>query len=525
MTLVQLKNFLPFFAVFCFISYLLYGTGIHSDDYSEIYSLGELSLYEFYHSTPEDLGIFLFGLPTYYILFWAFPFLGYEHLFLYDLIKIVINFFCFLAIYFFFKDYLSKNAAIICSFLFIFFPLHDATNYWYMCMGYLLSSALLMFGHYLVRANKVLIGFMITLIGAFAFYVSPPFIFGLAIIFLVEKMYKKFLLYITPGLIYCIYYFLIKSYVTGAERRIDSNLSIIQFFKNLVLQVFSLLDASIGPSAFIKIFYFLQSYSLFFFFSISIICFFIYKKCTFNFNVNNIINKPLLIGLSMVVLLSLGMYALTGYYWHTPFNLSNRSLIFVSLVLAYLATLLIFRKKSYFVSGITLIIILNLSISNHWKDWNVNQGEVINNIILNTSLTKIPDGSTLFVGGNLYSKIENFSYIEFFIMPWTTKAIFSRLNISNLTVIPLSPYLDIENSLLIDNKWKKDYPLDLNANLYVYDSSNNTVIQIAPNELEAFLNVENIQRHWVQSFAGTQIQTWIEYLSPNTKYLFGEHYN
>lgn len=520
MTLIQFKNILPFFAVFCFISYLLYGTGIHSDDYSEIYSMSELSLYEFYHSTPEDLGIFLFGLPTYYILFWAFPFLGYEQLFLYDLIKIFINFFCFLAIYIFFKDYLSKNAAIICSFLFIFFPLHDATNYWYMCMGYLLSPALLMFGHYLIRANKALIGFMLTLTGAFTFYVSPPFIFGLGTIFFAEKKFKKFLLYISPGLIYCIYYFVIKSSVTGAERRIDSNLSIIQFCKNLGLQVFSLLDASLGPSALLKIFYFLQSYSLIFFFLISIICAFVYKKFTFNFNAKNIVNKPLLFGLLMVVILSLGMYALTGYYWHTPFNLSNRSLIFVSLVLAYLATLFISQKKLYFISGITLIIILNLSISNHWKDWNANQGEVINNISLNKSLTKIPEGSTLFIRGNLYSKIGNFSYIEFFIMPWTTKAIFSRLNISNLTVIPLSPYLDLENNLLIDNKWKKDYALNLNENLYVYNSLNNTVIQIAPNELEAFLNVENIQRHWVQSFAGTQIQTWIEYLSPNTKYLF-----
>jgi hypothetical protein len=523
MTYIQFKNILPFFWIFCFISYLLYGTGIHSDDYAEIQSMSGLSLHEFYYASPEDLGIFLFGLPTYYILFWIFPSLGYENLFLYDVIKICINFFCFIAIYIFFKDYLSKVAAILCSFLFIFFPLHDATNYWYMCMGYLLSPAFLMLGHYLIRANKTLVGFLVTLTGAFAFYVSPPFIFGLGTIFLVEKMYKKFFIYITPGLIYCTYYFLIKAFVTGAERRIDSTLSISQFFKNLGLQIFSLLDASLGPSALLKIFYFLQSSGLILFILISTISFLIYKKSTFNnYGVKNSLNKSLLIGLIMIVILSLGMYSLTGYYWHTPFNLSNRSLIFVSLVLAYLVTLLITQKKTYFIFGITLIIILNLSISNHWKDWNRNQVEIVNNISINSSLYDIPEASTLFIQENLYSKIKNFSYIEFFIMPWTTRAIFSRLNIPDLTVISLSPYLELENNLLKDKKWNEVHILNFSENFYVYNSSTNTVIKISPNELEAFLNVKNIQRHWVQYFTGTQIQTWIEYLSPNTKYLFGE---
>jgi len=527
MTRDFLKNIFPYALVFSLISYLLYGTGLHSDDYSEIHAMQDLSMADFYFSQPQDLGIFLFGLPTYYFLFWMFPFAGHEYLFAYDIIKILVNFTCFLGICFFFKDYMPRLSAIFCAFLFIFFPLHDATNYWYMCMGYLISPALLMFGHRLIRNNQYYSGFFLTLIGAFSFYVSPPFIFGLSIIFLAEKKLKKFFIYLIPGLIYCTYYFLVKSFVIGAERRIDDALSFGQFSKNFILQFASLVDASLGPSAVFKFFHFIQAASLNIIFAIPLIFFAGIKF--FNLGSSNPLkfqlNKTLALGLISVALLSLGVYSLTGYYWHTPFNLSNRSLIFISLILSYLITLAVSKNKALFVTFATFFLVVTISISDHWKSWNANQINIINNISTNLELNAIPAGSVLFIDNNLYSKVQSTSYIEFFIMPWTSRAIFSDFVFKDraVTVIPLSPYLKLDDSILEDQKWNEKYALE-DSPLFIYDSLLNRVTELPQKDLAKDLQMRrrNISRHWVQMFSGTWLESLITYFAPNMKYLFTE---
>ena len=63
------------------------------------------------------------------------------------------------------------------------------------------------------------------------------------------------------------------------------------------------------------------------------------------------------------------MFALTGMYTQSSFNLGNRVTIYFCIVVAYLIILI--RNKYFFITLISLILIFpTISISHHWKDWN-----------------------------------------------------------------------------------------------------------------------------------------------------------
>ena len=62
--------------------------GLHGDDYAEINSMHGLGLWEFLNPQITQSMI---SLPNYYTLEWAFPVLGYEYQWLYDVIKIIVH--------------------------------------------------------------------------------------------------------------------------------------------------------------------------------------------------------------------------------------------------------------------------------------------------------------------------------------------------------------------------------------------------------------------------------------------------
>jgi len=177
--------------------------------------------------------------------------------------------------------------------------------------------------------DKIILGFILLLWASFSAYSSPPIVFGCALIFFFERMYKKALLFSIPGFIYTFYYIFISS-ILNVDKRIDTNLEILKFVKNFLIQIFSSLDSFIGPSFWIKIFYSITSIS-FLSLIISIICslflFILLKSKKTN------LNTSLLLGLTSIVLLSYLMFSITSFYPHTTFNLGNRVTIYASLIL------------------------------------------------------------------------------------------------------------------------------------------------------------------------------------------------
>ena len=500
-----------------FFTYLLWNTGLHGDDYAEIHRLKNFTLYDFYFASIEDYGVFLFGLPIYFSLYWAFPLLGMDWLLAYDLIKIIVHVISVYFIFIFFRDYLPKDRAILAAFLFILFPLHDAANYWYMALSYILVPSILLLAHYFVRKRHFVTGFCLSALGCFAFYASLPLVFGLSCIFIFQRQYKEFLIYVIPGIIYTAYYLVMKMIVEGLEVKIDNNLSLSGYFKDLFLQFFTMMEASIGPSAFIKIFYSIGSLSLFSF-SVLIfaLIFLIAHLRIWQLSKPQNINLSLLGGLGIVVLFSMMVYAMTGAYWHTTFNLSNRSLIYASLFLSYLIACCIRPNIFLLLCSAAIFLSANLGISDHWKSWNIEQKIVIERIKSNPTIQSSPN-ATFFISENLYSHMGPYSYIEFFSMPWNIRAIFNEDVDTNF--IAVTPYLKLEKNLVIDTKSKIHHPV--NKEIYHYNSSSGVLSKISIEDAAQLVAEEKpIHRHWIQYFKGTIIENIVVRLAPNLAYLF-----
>jgi hypothetical protein len=509
------KNSTVFFYILATLALLLFDTGLHGDDYIVITNLEKSDTLGFLNL--EGARIMAFNIVTYYSFWWPYFLFGNEYQWAYDLIKIVAHSISIYFVYKFSSDYLPKDRAILVSLIFLLYPLHDTTAYWYMTTPYIFIPATILYAHHLIRNNKTTLGFFVSMLGAFSYYISPPYIFGLSLIFLFEKNFKKAIIFVTPGVLYVAYYFWIKLHYAGVERRIDPDLGVLDFFKQILIQHLSFLESAIGPSYWLKVFYAIESISIVSTIIVLLISVFAFIKIE-SFSKAPNMSKSLYIGLISVLLLSFGMFALTGLYSHSAFNLGNRTTVYGSLFIAFLlAALLPANKKS----AIFLLIIFLapvFGLSDHWKNWNENQKVVIENIKNNQDLKEIESDSTLIITGNLYSKLGEYSHIEFFSMPWNVNAIFHN-NTKTKTIEAITPYTEIREGYLVDSKFSRKY--SLNNKLYVYDSENDIVREISSVDLPELIKKQpKLIRHWVQLFKDTWIEDVVVWLSPRLVYLF-----
>ena len=509
------KNSTVFFYILATLALLLFDTGLHGDDYIVISNLEKSDTLGFLNL--EGARIMAFNIVTYYSFWWSYFLLGNEYQWGYDLIKIVAHAISIFFVYKFSTDYLPKDRAVLVSLIFILYPLHDTTAYWYMTAPYILIPATILYAHHLIRNNKSALGFFVSMLGAFSYYISPPYIFGLSVIFLFEKNFKKAIIFVTPGVLYVAYYFWIKLHYVGVERRINSDLGVSDFFKQMLIQPLSFLESALGPSYWLKVSYAIESISLVSAIIIAVISVFAFLKVK-KISKTTLLSKSLLAGLISVLILSFGMYALTGLYSHSAFNLGNRSTVYGSLLIAFLlATLLPANKKS-----VVFLLIIFLApvfgLSDHWKSWNSHQKIVIENIKNNQKLKEIETNSTLIVTGNIYSKLGPFAHIEFFSMPWSVSAIFKD-SVRTKNIVALTPYVVINDDYLIDPKFRGKYLLK--DKLYVYDSEKDLVKAISAKDVPELIKHQPIiVRHWVQLFKDTWVQNIVVWLSPRLVYLF-----
>ena len=505
------------FAVILILMYLILGTGLHGDDNAVIDSMQNYNVSDFLSINPNERGLSIFGLINYYLFWWVYPVFGYEFQLLYELIKIAALASSMYFVYKFFTDYFCKDRAVLAAVVFVLYPLHEATTYWYMAMPYVFWASVILYSHYLIRNNTIGYGVIILTLGSFSFYASPPYIFGLAIIFFFEKKFKKAIIFIVPGLLYVAYYFWIKFNYAGVERRINPDLVALDFLKQVLMQFLSFVESTLGPSYWLKVFYAIESIGVISVIIVSLMSFFAF------INVEKIskapaVHKALLVGLASVLILSFGMYALTGLYSHSAFNLGNRSTVYMSLLIAFLLALLLPANKKSLIFFLIIFLMPVFGLSDHWKSWNSHQKIIIENIQGNQDLKKIEVNSTLIVTGNIYSKLGTYAHIEFFSMPWNVSSIFKD-SANTKNIIALTPYIIIEGDYIIDPKFDKKY--SLKGKLYVYDSEKNLVSIISAKDMPKLIKRHpEVIRHWVQLFKNTWVQNVIVWLSPRLVYLF-----
>jgi len=501
--------------ILALLSYLIFNTGLHGDDYTSINAIQKGSFKDFLSFDSDKFQ--LFGIVNYYSIWFAYYVFGLENQIFYDAIKLFVHGFSIYFIFQFFKDYLPRDRALLSSVIFVLFPLHDTTTYWYMTLYYIFIPGTLLYSHYLIRNNRYLAGVVMSTLGAMAHYASPPYVFGLAVIFLIENKFKKAVIFAIPGFLYVAYYFWIKFNLIGIERRINLDLSILDFFKQAILQVLSFLESAIGPSYWLKVFYAIESISITSLIIVIVISVFAFLKYK-NISKAPPLSKSLLVGFISVLILSFGMYALTGLYSHSALNLGNRSTVYGSLLIAFLLSVFLPSNKKSVAFLLIIFLTPTFGLSDHWKYWNSHQKTIIENIKNNKDLKDIEYSSTLVVTGNIYSKLGPFAHIEFFSMPWNVNAIFQD-SVKAKNIVALTPYVVVEADYIIDPKFNGKY--SLKNKLYIYDSEKDLVKSISAKEVPNLIEQQpRIVRHWMQIFKDTWIQNTIVWLSPRLIYLF-----
>ena len=493
------------------ISYLLVNTGIHGDELFEIFKTSQIkNIFDFINYTDE-----LITSPLAHIFFWwTYPIIGNENLYLYDLLKIILHL---LSIYFlfkFFSDYLTPFRSFLASILFIFYPTHDSSVFVYMFSIYTFIPALIMFCHHSISKGKYLYSYPLLITASFTHYLSPPYILGLSIIFLLNAQYKKFIIFLSSFFLYFGYYLIIAFQYPNKEKRVEDSMTIGSFFKNIIIQIITSIDSFFGPSFFLKIFLSIKSLNLYSLIlgSIVIIFLLIYRDST-----KREIPFKLLLSLFLVFVISLGMFSLTNAYSQITLGLGNRVTIYGSLFLAVILALMPLTRINIIVLFI-IFILPTFGLSDHWKSWNDKQLIIISKIQENKELAKINSNDQLLIYNNNYSKLGSYSHIEFFSMFWNTETIFKKY-VKTKNIVALSQNIKLNNNLLTDIKYNKNYIIS--KRIYLYNTENNQLNQISKNKLKNILNnLKKEKRHWIQEIENKNIRKFILILSPRLNYLF-----
>lgn len=497
-------------------AFLFWNTGLHGDDYSVIVARQGMGARDFLNPHPGNLGTMIFNITSYYGLWWAYPLWGFDQQPGYDVVKAAVHLLGILFVFLFAADYLPPDRAWLAAFLFVLYPIHDSANYWYMILPYFFVPTLLLLGHSLIRHDRILSGVSVSLVGAFATYASPPYVFGLAAIFAFERKFRKACLFAAPGLAYVAYYLGVKAVFSGVENRINAGLGLGGFLRHLLLQPLSLLDATVGPSFWCKAYFAGTSLrGLSAIFAVALLALLWFKAPSFS--PTPAFPRSLFLGFACVLLLACGMFALTGFYAHSPFNLGNRTTIYGSLCVGFLLALIPLNRKTVWIPAL-LVLLPALGLSDHWKSWNAHQKAVIEGIQANPALARLASDSTLLVTGNLYSSLGPFSHIDFFAVPWVLSSI-CRGHVGSRQAIPLTSFMHLQDGILADPKFGQEYPLT--GKLFWYDSLQGSLQELAPASVSQLVADQPREvRHWIQLAKGTSLASAAVFLSPRLAYLF-----
>jgi len=475
--------------------YLFYNTGFYSDDFIEFiteYNLNIHSLSEFFHIDMKTHHVAIFSVfSSYFHRFWLLLF-G-DNNFLYFIPKVLISYLAIVLTYKFFRQFLSQHNAMFIAVLFVLFPLHDATNYWYSALKYTMVPAIILYGFYLINQNRFKLGFFTLTFGSFYGFSSPPYIIGLSFYFLLVKEFKKFFVSLIPTLFYILFYFYITLFSDGPQGRIDSGLNILKLIKQYILQIGTFFDTAVGPSMWLKLFYSISNITLT---SLSIgvlLIFTFYKYYEVHEEKRN--NK-LLLTLMLVLALGLGIFSLTSLYPQIAFNLGNRVTIYSSLLLSFIIVFYLLKNKNIATIIFSIFILSVLGISDHWKAWNKTQLVIINNITNNQSLQEFDRTKQLFVSYGQYSKLGSLSHIEFFAQGMTSH-IFKLATNKEYKVSTINRRFIKKDDFLVDKKF--DIKTKIDDFVYIYDSKENKLITIKKENIQEYINnLPKDNRHWIQ---------------------------
>ncbi|MBF0542599.1 MAG: hypothetical protein HQK91_14245 [Nitrospirae bacterium] len=505
---------ISFIVLFALIAYLLKNTGIHSDEYLHIKTIGGKDLFNLF----LPFGAYKNLVITYYTHFIWYHFMDFNSRMLPWVLKV---FYGCLTLYMtnrFFTIFLNNHNALIVSFLYLFYPSHDTAEYSFLCQYLPLTVSTYLYAYYLIYNERLKIGFVVSFIASFLSYASPAIGFGLFILFLLQKEYKKSMIIFMPEIIYVIYYI---KFMGGANYT-SVKFDLFFIIKQFIIQILSSIDAVIGPSLWLKIYYSFYQLSL-----VSIVIGVMLTVVYYYYmTIQDKFDKKLLLSMFVMVLTSFTMFSLASsnainqnFYPQLAFGNGDRTTVYGSLLAAYIIALIPVSKKIQTLF-FAIFIFSILGISDHWKDWEKEKQIVITNIANNKDLKNYDDNRPIFFVGHNYSKFGRMSHIEFFAEGWIPEhimgVIFHRV-INTFSIKNRYKYFD---GYLIDQKnERKIYAVDGYIN--VYDTDSNRLFRLYSNDINNYIDsLPNDNRHWIQLIRNKYIDVLIEKLMPSLRYSF-----
>jgi len=506
-----------FFLYVFLIVYMLYGTGIVSDEFAFLVNEGKN---ESILKSIVHMNVYLAHPLSKFVYSIFYYFMDLNQLALIDLLKISQIVLSFYMVKKFFLMFVDAESAMMVSFLFVFFPTHDSTTYFFLCMYLTFSIALYLYAYYLVFSNRPISAGVLSTLASFLSYGSPPIAFSLFVLCGLTKSYKKGLVLLIPNIIYCVYFVVVTKIFNQGVKRLPDVFHFSSLLKQFVLQVGSFIDAIVGPSFFLKVWYSIleNSGTSIMITSLFVVGYVIVPKSKRKENQQYKVNRKLLTVLIALTLSSLGMFAITGYYPSMAFNLGNRVTIYGSLLAAYLIVTVPIPEKIR--RGVLLIFLVAIvGISAHWKQWNQHQMYVIENIKTNKELAAYDGKAPIYVSGNQYSRMGLFSHIEFFSENWVVGSVFKLVGHEKLFTRSLNKRFVYENGVIIDKKYNGEY--SVGNTVMVYDSEADQLLEISAQDLNSYINkLPDDKRHWVQLIKNEHLNSLIQKLMPRLKYAF-----
>ena len=310
-----------------------------------------------------------------------------------------------------------------------------------------------------------------------------------------------------------LFYFYITYLFPSLEQRINENLTFLNLIKSFFLQFVTSIETMVGFSAFYKIIYGIFEISIIGIILSSISFVFFTRHISKLIIDNNFIK--LLICFILIYLITLFIYATTGLYAQSSFNLGNRVTTNGCLIFSLLF-LTLSKNKIIYIIFIGCFIFSIFGTSNHWKKSNDNHQLIIENLNTNINLLSLDDESLVVLDNNSYSHLGKFSHIEFLSIPWVLKNIYKSDNI--LYFVNLSKFLDINKSTIKDIKFNLIYNYN---EIYYYNTINNNFYKIELSDLNKLILDKNKEiRHWIQLPFFSFTHSFILKLSPRLYYLF-----
>lgn len=436
----------------------------------------------------------------------------------------------------------SKVVALTFPLLSLFFPNHDSMIFWNIIYVYnisiILSIGWIIACKYALDKNNlfILIFFGLSLVLLSFSYIIPPIICAAisVMIFLWiktknRKYLKAALLTFFALFIFSFYYYFICNYFFGYSTNAKiASFSLMFVLKNFVIQFFSNIDATMGPSLIFKWYFSIKEIANS---PIDIIISIIISGIIIaNLYIDK--KKPdvkptLLVAFLSCYIFTLAIYAATGRYTQIAFGLGNRVTFLptfgiVGIFLYFFCKGGLNSQKKIILSFlITLCVFSTTGLSRHWKntsEWLLDTGERTKLILEKNS---IPENSLIVIDGHIYSNLGQFSHLEIFSLESNANSFFYYATGKNNEWIPALSYYKVENNLLIDGKF--DVRRDLSERkLFYYNIPDKKIKRVEIEDLNRiFQSSKNRwKKHWIFLFKNTPLEYLAVKINPKFSIYF-----